>query len=198
MDLILASASPRRSMLLKQVGLNYRVQVSSINEEEFLKKGDVEILALAKAQQVANSLKTGYVLGADTIVACQKKVLGKPANKEEAREMLRLLSGKTHQVITGVALINVKENLSVTSKAITDVTFRELQEEDINCYISTKEPFDKAGAYGIQGVGALLVEKINGCYYNVVGLPLVKTFQLLKEMGCYPLLKTAKEEGLER
>ena len=198
MQLVLASASPRRAALLKQVGLPFQVQASTVDEDKWPRKESLELLALAKARAVADTLMRGIVLGADTIVICHEQSLGKPAGEAEAKKMLKLLSGEVHEVITGVALIRVNDGLSVTCREKTEVKFRNLGDEEINHYVSTGEPFDKAGAYGIQGKGALLVQKIHGCYSNVVGLPLVKVFHLLQELGYSPWLEVVKEAGIDR
>ncbi len=185
-EIILASASPRRWELLKQIGLSFTVQVSNVEENKF--KGDnpqkwVEQLAKDKASSVASSLKQGLVIGADTVVFKDGKILGKPKSECEAYDMLSFLSGAEHQVLTGIAIIDAMSGESYIDSEITRVKFRQLTEQEINAYIATGEPFDKAGAYGIQGLGALLVESITGCYFNVVGLPLQKLAQGLKRFG---------------
>lgn len=187
MEIVLASASPRRSMLLQQIGLDFTIVPSQIEEnakDVHQPLVWVQEIALAKAQNVANNVKDSLVIGADTIVLNNKLILGKPANEKEAREMLRSLSGKTHQVITGIAIID-SNNLDnfLSEVEITQVTFRKISEEEIEAYLQTGEPFDKAGAYGIQGLGAVFVEGIQGCYFNVVGLPLNRLAQGLKNFG---------------
>ncbi|MDK2821001.1 MAG: nucleoside triphosphate pyrophosphatase [Clostridia bacterium] len=187
--IVLASASPRRQQLLKQIGLNFEVKPSNINENNFLDLPPdtrVESLALAKARAVAeflDGIEDALVIGADTIVICQGEVFGKPSTKAEAVKMLSFLSGRTHKVCTGVALKKASTSLEKVASVSTDVTFRQLNTEMIEAYVSTGEPLDKAGAYAIQGIGSLLVEKISGDYFNVVGLPLVKTAELLAEFG---------------
>ncbi|MBE3572725.1 MAG: septum formation inhibitor Maf [Moorella humiferrea] len=184
--LILASASPRRRELLARLGLSFEVHPSMVDETAFnylppaLK---VEQLALAKARAVARTIKEGLIIGADTIVVCDGRVLEKPKSREEAAAMLFALSGRTHTVYTGVAVVRAPGNEAKSSHAVTDVTFRRLTPEVIAAYVATGEPMDKAGAYGIQGRGALLVEGINGDYFNVVGLPLVKVTELLEQFG---------------
>lgn len=184
--LILASASPRRRELLARLGLSFEVHPSMVDETTFnylppaLK---VEKLALAKARAVARTLKEGLIIGADTIVVCDGRVLEKPQSTEEAAAMLFALSGRTHIVYTGVAVVRAPGNEAKSSHAATEVTFRRLTPQVIAAYVATGEPMDKAGAYGIQGRGALLVEGIKGDYFNVVGLPLVKVAELLEQFG---------------
>jgi len=188
----LASASPRRRELLNQIGLKFRVVASDIEEP----MGDIEnaeeavkTLALKKARLVAEKVKEGLVIAADTIVVYKGKIFGKPKDTNEAREMLEKLSGRTHDVITGLVAMNAKTGEKIVECVRTKVKMRKLTSEEIGGYIATREPFDKAGAYAIQGKGALLVEKINGCYYNVVGLPLPKLSEMLAKFGVN-LLKT--------
>lgn len=185
MKLILASQSPRRKMLLEKLGLDFQVIVSEV-EEDIPEENPVQLvekLALKKARGVAQKATSGLVLGADTVVALEGTILGKPQSKEEAVKMLQLLNGKTHQVITGVALVEADGGKSLVDHEITRVTFRNLEPEEIQAYVHTGEPLDKAGGYGIQGLGGLLVEKIEGCYDNVVGLPLTKLYLMLKKFG---------------
>ena len=176
MNLILASASPRRRELLTQIGVKFEIKISDVEEvmdSSLSAEAQVQSLALQKAQAVATSLNEGWVLGADTVVVNNGVLLGKPRNETEAKEMLDSLSGKWHQVMTAVALVDASgEQQTWTSVEITNVKFRDLTEKDIAAYVATGESMDKAGAYGIQGYGALLVERIEGCYNNVVGLPL--------------------------
>jgi septum formation protein len=188
-QIILASASPRREALLSQAGLDFRVEPSRVREEA-TRSGDpgslVEQAALAKAGDVAARVRDGLVLGADTVVVIGRTALGKPADAAAARRMLRRLSGKTHRVYTGLALLQVKDG-RVTRQRLaheeTAVTMRRLDERDLAAYIATGEPLDKAGAYGIQGRGGVLVERIEGCYFNVVGLPLARLAEMLREFG---------------
>lgn len=185
MKLILASKSPRRKELLKKLGLDFEIVVSEAEED--LQEGDpvllAEKLALKKARLVAAQQPEGLVVGADTVVALEGTILGKPKSKDEAVKMLQLLSGKTHRVITGIALVEAPQGRELVSHEITQVSFRTLEAAEIAAYVNTGEPLDKAGAYGIQGLGGLLVERIEGCYNNVVGLPLTKLYLLLKEFG---------------
>lgn len=178
--IILASASPRRYDLLKSYDIDIEVITSDIKETI---QGDEkpEQLAMALAFEKAYSISLDrldeIVLGADTIVVLEDKILGKPKDREDAFKILSSLSGKTHRVITGISII--KGNIKIVDYESTSVTFRNLNEDQILKYIDTEEPMDKAGAYGIQGYGKILVESINGCYSNVVGLPIVKTDYLL-------------------
>ncbi|MDN5347266.1 MAG: nucleoside triphosphate pyrophosphatase [Clostridia bacterium] len=187
--LILASASPRRRVLLEQLGLEFTIRPARIREEDFVAYPPaqrVEKLALAKARAVTADLKAGEViLGADTIVVCQGRVLGKPSSAEQAFEMLSFLSGKLHQVYTGLALIGGNPEKQVLTYECTSVLFRTLTAPEIAAYVATGEPLDKAGGYGIQGKGAALVKAVYGCYFNVVGLPLARLVPLLAEFGVY-------------
>jgi septum formation protein len=187
MKLILASASPRRRELLTQVGVSFVIEVSDVEEvldDTLSPELQVQSLALQKAQAVAAQHKDGLVLGADTVVVDAGSLLGKPQNTEEAAEMLRSLSGKWHQVMTAVVLVDANDTKHEwTSVEITNVKFRDLTEDDIAAYVATGESMDKAGAYGIQGYGALLVERIEGCYNNVVGLPLQLVAKGLRNWG---------------
>ncbi len=183
--LILASASPRRKTLLEGLGLTLDVVPSGIPEDgaEGPALENAPTLALAKAREVAARAGSGLVLGADTIVECEGKALGKPADAAGARAMLRALSGRTHQVVTGVAVVDAASGRAETGAAVTDVTFRALTDPEIDAYIETGEPFGKAGAYAIQGLGGLLVEGIRGSPSNVVGLPVTLVQDLLRRFG---------------
>lgn len=190
MRIILASASPRRKELLTQIGMTYEVAPSTVEEkmEGTLPEEIVQGLSAQKAEDVCGKfLERGeedfLVIGADTVVALDGSVMGKPADREDACRMLGLLQGKTHQVYTGVALIAKeagKERLEVFAEK-TDVTFYPMTEKEIQEYIDTGESMDKAGAYGIQGRAAVYIQKICGDYNNVVGLPVAKLYQKLKE-----------------
>lgn len=185
--LILASSSPRRKMLLQQIGLTFDVIVSHIDERldhDLPPERIAEQLAFEKAQAVAASCENALILGADTIVVDEQHILGKPTDKADAFRMLSHLSGKTHQVITGLALISTAHSPYhiLMRHETTDVKFAHLTPRDIERYIDTGEPLDKAGAYGIQGKGAMFVEWIHGCYNNVVGLPLYLLTRMLKEI----------------
>ena len=183
--LILASGSPRRADLLRQLGLSFSVVVPSVDEmprrnEDSLKY--VERMAKDKNAEIRKRLDSvDLVLSADTVVVYQSRILGKPKSKTEGLSMLRLLSERTHKVITGVALTTKTQKKFCFVE--TKVKFRRLSDKEIQAYWMTKEPKDKAGSYGIQGLGALFVSRIEGSYSNVVGLPLMETGELLKQVG---------------
>ncbi len=184
--LVLASASPRRTELLKMLGCKFQV-IPSKNEEKINPRlspiQNAKELSLGKALKVASEISQGIVIAADTIVLFGKRILGKPKNKKEAREMLKKLSGKEHQVITGLAVVDVKTKKTLQDAVVTKVKFRKLSNDLINKYVASGECLDKAGAYGIQGKAALLIESIQGDYFNVVGLPLNILNQLLEKFG---------------
>ncbi|MDQ0285493.1 septum formation protein [Desulfofundulus luciae] len=190
LPIYLASSSPRRSMLLEQLGLPFTVVVPEVEEKvpEGLPPHQlVETLALRKAGAVAPSISRGLVVAADTIVVWQDKVLGKPADAREAALMLSLLAGDEHEVFTGVAVMEKPSGRRVVTHERTRVRFRPLTTEEIARYVATGEPLDKAGAYAAQGLGAIFIAGIRGCYFNVVGLPLARLAQVLKEFGVDPL-----------
>lgn len=188
--IILASASPRRTELLKQAGFTFTVIPSSIEEQRTETSPDklAEDLAFQKAEDVYQSIKQDYtgkdfmVIGADTIVYYDGEVLGKPADEQEAFDMLKMLSDRTHQVYTGLAIILKKadEKQIYLMHERTDVTFYPISDHELKDYIATGDPLDKAGAYGIQGPFAVHVKKINGDYNNVVGLPIARLYQSLQ------------------
>lgn len=185
--LILASASPRRKDLLSMAGIPFTIQ--AMPTDETIQAGTspedaVCQLALRKSQAVAHSNPTSAVLAADTIVALQGTIFGKPATRGDAFSMLSRLSGQTHQVFTGVCLL-LPDGTQELFFERTDVVFYPLTAQEINAYIATGEPMDKAGAYGIQGKGAILVKQIQGDFYNVVGLPLARVIRTLRK---YPIL----------
>ncbi len=183
--LILASASPRRAALLSQIGLTYDVHPSDAVEPPlyvYANRPASEVtqeLALLKASSVAQHYDNGLVIGADTLVALEGKLLGKPADDAEALAMLTSLSNTRHQVVTGVAFIDASSGREHVWSETTQVYFRKLQSAEITAYIESGEPSDKAGAYGIQGRGAAFVKRIEGCYFNVVGLPLASLVEHL-------------------
>lgn len=177
-EIILASASPRRWELLTNMGLSFKVVVSDADESAVSQDVPphiyVQQLALIKAAGAAKKIlseKDAVIISADTIVVYGGRILGKPKSEEDAYEMLEMLSGKTHSVYTGYCVMSLGDGRTVCGRECTEVTFRELSDEKIKGYIATKEPMDKAGAYGIQGLGAMLVSGIKGDYFNVVGLP---------------------------
>ena len=183
MQLILASQSPRRKELLGLFHIPFTVRVADIDEAMDPQKppfDEVARVSRLKALAVPRSADD-VVVAADTIVVCQGKVLGKPHSEAEARQMLQLLSGRDHQVMTGVTVLRGQREVVFTE--ITDLHFRELSDREIGRYIATGEPMDKAGAYGIQGGAALFCEKMHGDYYNVMGLPVCRLGQVLKELA---------------
>lgn len=187
MKLYLASISPRRRQLLRDLGIPFTPLKPSFQEPEIGKTQNPRrlavTLALLKALSCTPKVKNGIIIGTDTIVVIKNQILGKPANPATAKRMLKLLSNKTHQVITGIALIKMPEKRIYTDAETTRVTFRALSDEEIKSYISTPEPYDKAGAYAIQGRAGLFVERISGCYLNVIGLPVSLLLKLLQDAG---------------
>jgi septum formation protein len=184
--LILGSASPRRAELLRQLGAEFIVQASDVPEEAFRGEDGVAFalrLARAKAQAVGRIQGGGWVLGADTVVLFGREILGKPVDTEDAKRMLRLLSGREHRVVTGFALIDPLGDVVHEEAVESLVEFRELTEADIDSYVAGGEPLDKAGAYGIQGAASVFVERVSGSYSNVVGLPLDQVRRVLEERG---------------
>ena len=184
MRIILASKSPRRREILENTKVRFSIKESQIDETIKLNespKDTVKRLAYEKAYDVAQKNKDKLVIGADTIVALDNEVLGKPKDKEEAYQMIKKLSNKTHKVTTGISLINISHGMVVNDYVVSLVTFKDLSEDSIKDYINTNESLDKAGAYGIQGYGALLVDNIQGDYFNIVGLPISKLSDLLKD-----------------
>lgn len=181
LDLILASSSPRRSALLKQIKIPFRVVESSYREPCVKGEQEVENIALAKAANVSPSFPESIVLGADTEVFCEGKALGKPSDGQDARRMLQFLSGKTHKVITAVALVQGEKK--EVAREETMVTMRKIHPGEIEAYVHSGEAMGKAGSYAIQEKGAVFVEKIEGCYFNVVGLPLVLLTKMLQDFS---------------
>ncbi|WP_445490125.1 Maf family protein [Niallia sp. 03133] len=182
--LILASSSPRRKELLEDLRISFEVSSSDVDESFDRSLAPEEVvmdLAKRKAESIAADKGNAFIVGADTIVFYQGIILGKPETREQAFSMLKLLSGSTHSVYTGVAIAANGSCLQFYEK--TDVLFWELTDDDINNYLDTGEPFDKAGAYGIQGVGRILVKKITGDYFTVVGLPISRLMRELKAVG---------------
>lgn len=181
----LASQSPRRRYLLGLVGIRHKVIVPRLREEDHAHENPVKhVLRLAslKARSVRPDVARGIILGADTIVVLDKDILEKPRNKQDAKRMLRRLAGHWHQVYTGLALIDAATGSEVRGYERSLVKIRRMTGSEIDAYIATEEPMDKAGSYGIQGYGAAIVEKVNGCYFNVVGLPLVRLLYLVREL----------------
>lgn len=185
-QLILASMSPRRRYLLKQAGLSFAVIPADFDESSIPPTEPalyVRKLAEAKARNVAVLYPQSWVIGADTIVLIGNTILGKPASKTEARAMLKHLSGKTHQVLTGYTILCMAKERFFSETVQTDVSFKELTDKEVEWYIHTEEPFDKAGAYAIQGLGTFIVKSINGSYTNVVGLPVCEVISFLIQEG---------------
>jgi len=181
MPLILASASPRRSELLRNAAIAFTVEPAHVPEQPFPNENPIDYaqrLARDKARAVFARHPDNAVLGADTVVVVDEHLLEKPASEQDAARMLRLLSGRSHQVITGVCL--VAPAFERTEAEVTQVVFSSLSEDEIAFYVRTKEPMDKAGAYAIQGIASRWVERIEGCYFNVVGLPLPRVYRMLR------------------
>jgi len=185
--IILASASPRRKELLKSMGLEFEVIPSEVEENIENKSFSLELienLAAEKAADIANKIKfLSIIIGSDTVVVINNKILGKPKDKKDAFHMLKMLSGNTHQVISAIAVIDTETAITLKDSVVSDVTFKQLSDEEINAYIETIEPMDKAGAYAIQGLAGMFVKSINGCYSNIVGISVFKLAEMLKELG---------------
>ena len=187
MNYVLASGSERRQELLHRIVDEFNIIVSDFDEDKILFKGNVDEyvvdLAKGKALSVKESLKEeAIIIAGDTVVVLDDKILGKPNNDEDAYNMLKQLSGRTHRVYSGLVVINMYNNKIEQESLYTEVKFSNLTEEEIESYIKTGEPLDKAGAYGIQGYGGVFLEGINGCYYNVVGLPLNLLNKMLRKV----------------
>ncbi len=184
---ILASASPRRREILKRLGLQFRVEPSHIPEPPRKSRetaSDYAVrIAHLKASEIASRHDSGLVIGVDTIVVLGSMILGKPENQAEARSMLQRLSGRWHEVISGICLIDCDLERTRSSYGISRVHFRRLSPEDIAWYLQTGEHHDKAGAYGVQGYASLLIDRIEGCYFNIVGFPIVVFQQLCRQSG---------------
>ena len=196
MNIILASQSPRRRELLKRIGIeNFKVipaQGEELATRTLTPDQLVEELSQRKCAEVAAAHPKDLVIAADTVVSIHNRVLGKPRSEEDAARMLAALSGKLHLVYTGVTV--AKEGRTLTQHEVTSVRFRTLTQADIIRYIATGEPMDKAGAYGIQGYGSVLVEGISGDYYNVMGLPVCRLARMLARFGVNPLAMAVEKE----
>ncbi len=180
-DVILASASPRRKELMEYICTSFRVIPADCDEtlpDDIAPEKAAQYLSKKKCECIAGVYQSSLVIGCDTVVICDGKLLGKPADEQDARDMLKTLSGKVHEVRTGVTVRCGSKELSFTE--VTKVKFRVLSDETIDAYIASGEPMDKAGAYGIQGYGALLAEKIDGDFFNVVGLPVSELAERIK------------------
>lgn len=183
--MILASLSPRRKELLSLIGKPFSIETKNIEEKinpNLSPKENVKALAFEKAEAVAKEQPEEVVIGADTIVCLKGEIMGKPKNADEAKEMLRALSGQSHEVYTGVAILVKGRGIKHVFADKTKVYMKELLETEIEAYVATKEPLDKAGSYGIQGQGALYIEGIEGDYYNVMGLPVHRVYEILRLM----------------
>jgi septum formation protein len=186
---ILASASPRRAEILQKIGLKFTIRPSAVDENisDDLPPAEYAVeLAKRKARAIAETVASGIVIGADTIVVLGKEILGKPASEAEARDMLQKLSGKTHRVFSGFAVIDRPSNRETAGVEMTEVTFRELTAAEIAAYVRNGGAMDKAGAYGIQDMSAVFCERLNGCFYNVVGFPLTKFYLALRAFYALP------------
>ena len=185
MRIVLASQSPRRIELLKRIIPEFEVKVSNIQEDNnrvTVPWKLVEELSYQKAENIALQVHDGIIIGADSVVVLHNKILGKPKDGNDAYNMLSLLSDKVHQVYTGFTIIKKPQHIFVSDHAVTHVKFRKLDSWEIKQYVESGQPLDKAGSYGIQDDAAVFVESINGCYYNVVGLPITKLFLALKKL----------------
>ncbi len=188
--IILASASPRRKELLKKIGLKFKVEPSNYEENispELEPHELAKSLSLEKAKLVAKNHKNALVIAADTFIVFEGKILGKPPTETEAQKMLETISGRQHSVITGFTIIDTENNKALSKSVETKVYIRKLTSNEIDVYVKSKEPLDKAGAYAIQGLGSAIVEKIEGDYFNVIGLPLSALAESLKEFGVHIL-----------
>jgi len=193
MKLILASASPRRAEILTDAGIAFDLLPVEVDETRHHGEGAEDMcqrLAKAKARVAAVRLgavsEPAIVVAADTTVEIDGEILGKPDSPEAAREMLHRLSGKTHRVLTGLALVRLPDGAARSAVECTEVRFAALEEAEMDEYVATGEPLDKAGGYAIQGQGGRFIERVDGCYFNVVGLPLAKLVRILKELGWSP------------
>lgn len=183
--MILASNSQRRQEILKDAGFNFRVITSNIEETSDKKIITEKILDIAekKLEQIAKNNVNEFILAADTVVELDKNIFGKPKDRKEAFKFLKLLSGKIHRVITAYVFKNISKNILIKEVVVSEVKFFDLDDETINWYLDTGEPFDKAGAYGIQGYGRVLVEKIDGDYYSIMGFPISNFLKNLRKIG---------------
>lgn len=186
LKLVLASGSPRREELLRQLKLKFTIVPSKIDESEYQAEEPLDLvrrLAEEKARSVSALVEDALIIAADTVVVFNDHILGKPKNKADAKKMLKMLSSNNHQVITGVAVINSQDGKCEIADNTTEVKMVELNDREIDEYINTGEPMDKAGSYAIQGFGALFVEEIKGSYYSVMGLPIHQLAKLLEKFN---------------
>jgi septum formation protein len=201
MKLILASASPRRAQILRDARIPFEIARANVNERRRLGESArvmTRRLAQAKARIIAKGLGKKplqtIVIGADTTVEVRGELLGKPRSIAGARKMLRKLAGRTHRVVTSVAAIRLPDHAEVIVTETTRVRFAPLSAEDIAEYVATGEPLDKAGAYAVQGIGGRFIESIDGCYFNVVGLPLARLYRMLSGLGWRPALQRGRRK----
>ena len=189
-QIILASQSPRRKELLEDIGLHFIICPSDFEEiTEGLEAKEMALHnAIGKAQSVAKHNRNSIVIGVDTVVAFQEHILGKPKDEEDAKRILRLLSNTTHKVISAICVIDTDSKKMITSTETTLVTMDRLEEDDIDAYIKHGEGKDKAAGYAIQGIGSLFITRIEGDYFNVVGLPIYRLRKILKEFGLKKLI----------
>ena len=186
--IVLASTSPRRISLLRQTAMRFTV-VTPVEDEASAKPDPKERVmdnALAKARSVLGNVEEGLIVGADTVVYIDEKILGKPSSEDEARRMMETLSGRVHRVFTGLAVIDAESGREDVSCEETQVHLMKLSAEEISRYIESGEPMGKAGAYAIQGLGAVFVDRVVGCFHNVVGLPLSLLWKMIRDMGYDP------------
>jgi septum formation protein len=186
--IILASRSKARQNLLKQIGLKFCVGLSDVKESHDLKKGCAELVianALKKAKDVAKKMDSGVIISADTVVLVGKKIIGKPKSLRDAFNTLKLLSRKPQWVYTGIAVIDIDNNKTYTDYDKTKIYMYHLTDSEIRSYFKRTSPMDKAGSFDIQGLGGIFIDRIEGCYYNVVGLPLAKLARILKKTGIH-------------
>jgi septum formation protein len=184
--IILASSSPRRHSLMEQIGLEFEVIPSRYEEDLKIRhrpSRTVMDLAQGKAEEVVSRVKKGIVIGADCIVVLGMRKLGKPKDRDDARRMLKRISGRTVKVYSGIAIIDARTGKNLVDYEVTRVKMRRMSAEDIDRYVATGEPLDKAGAFAIQGLGAIFVSEIKGCYHNVMGLPVYNLAKNLKKFG---------------
>jgi septum formation protein len=184
--IILASTSPRRKQLLEQLGLPFTVVPSNVVEElnsHYPLEKQAEFLSLQKAQAVAAQYEDAIIIGADTIILFENELIGKPKDKKDAKKLLAKFSGKSHVIITGFTILDAKTKKTITKSVKTKIWFRELEESEIDSYIEKEKPFDKAGAYALQDLGAIFIEKIEGDFFGGVGLPLFTLAKELKHFG---------------
>lgn len=196
-SIILASESPRRYELLKLIGLDFNVIPSNVTEDliSSIKDPEQYVIQMAEKKALAIGKKNpdSWTIGADTIVYIDEMILGKPKDKNEAREMLKRLNGREHYVFTGLFVCNIKKGKEGRKVVKTTVKMRELSSSEIEWYVNSSEPYDKAGAYAAQGIGSIMIEYINGSYTNVIGLPLCELFQLLEKLGAIKVSQSGIE-----